>query len=82
MKTVTIEFLHGDHDEYISRHHTDDHAVAIARAVKKHFGKAASFHPNHELSRGTPDQYGQIGRRAPNGDSYTIDRGRVRISVT
>ncbi|MCY1179237.1 hypothetical protein D9M71_312130 [compost metagenome] len=80
MKTVTIKYCYGDHQELISIHRTDSDEVAIERAIAKHFGKCAGFHRDNGISTATT-QYGQIGHYSNSAGCYTMDTGRVYIRV-
>jgi hypothetical protein len=86
MKTVTIHLLSTDDhryfaDTYTSAHRTDDDGEAIARAVRKHFGRGAFLQRDSGIRHG---YYGQIFRTVTrSGETFaaTSVTGRVRVDV-
>lgn len=79
MLTVTIHPCSTDPDARDLTHsaRTDDPNVAVARAVRRHYGPRAWFWQDNGLSFG---RYGQIAEPAGLNQHRTLT-GRVRIDV-
>lgn len=80
--TVTITECYGDRRTTILKARTDDLSEAVARAIRKGYGKGKSFHRDRGISVGsdalTGTQYGQIGHSIGNR-TCSLDTGRVAI---
>lgn len=82
MLTIKITELYGDRKQVVSSHRTNSTAIAISRAVKKHYGKRSYFYVNYERSMGLGPliQYGQIGHPIAT-NQCTMDTGMVRVDI-
>lgn len=77
MIEVTIKECYGEHRSHTSNHRTTDPAVAIERAVRRHYGNGSFFREEHGLPG-----YGQIWRRIRRqSTAYTSETGRVRVET-
>lgn len=78
---VTISECQDDRKEWMYSPRTTDQTEAVNRAVKKYFGKNASFHA--DLGLVDSGIYGQIIEPMRNDkNAYKCITGRVRIDIS
>ncbi len=73
---VTIHELTGERRSWTSRHRTDNATVAVARAVRRQFGRSSGFWQDS----GLPTGYGNV--TYPAGLHCRGVGARVRVDVT
>ncbi len=80
MKTVTISECKAGGKSWTHTARTDDDQTAIARTIKRHFGRKAWFWRDNGLKN--QGMYGQIAEPIPGHNASNCVTGRVSISVS
>lgn len=83
MLTVTIRETGASGRSWSSAHRTDDPTVALDRAIRKVWGRGASWFPDHGLCHGplgSSTHYGQIMRWVA-VSQYSSITGRVSVKI-
>ena len=86
MIEIEITECHQRGETWISKHRTEDVQIAVERAIRARWGKAAHFHRENDVSQGRDalagSQYGQIGEPARNNPGVSnMITGRIRINA-